>query len=181
MNNRNIVIGWVGNSEWSGEIEDFKGFKTILKPAIEELIKDGYNIEEYYADRQIRMIPHKEMCKYYSKIDVLICTSKVEGTPNPVLEAMACGVPIISTDVGIVPEVFGKLQSEYILKERTKSELKKVIIELIEKKQYLKDISKENLNSIKKWSWIEKTKEFKIFFDKNISKKEKKNESNCGI
>ena len=56
-------------------------------------------MEKYFADRQIRMIPHDKMAEYYSKIDLYICTSKIEGTPNPVLESMACGVPIISTDV----------------------------------------------------------------------------------
>ena len=42
-----------------------------------------------------------DMPEWYSHIDVLICASESEGTPNPVLEALACGVPVISTHVGI--------------------------------------------------------------------------------
>ncbi len=173
ISKREIVIGWVGNSDWAGEIaKDLKGVNTILKPAIEELMKEGYKIKPYFADRQIRMIPHSEMPLYYSKIDLYICTSQVEGTPNPVLEAMACGVPIISTDVGIVRDAFGELQSKYILEKRNKSILKEKIIQLINRPGEFKKLSEENLQKINDWSWEKKAEEFKKFFDLCVKKEE---------
>ena len=45
------------------------------------------------------------MGDFYREGHVYLCTSLHEGTPLPVLEAMACGRPVISTAVGIVPEV----------------------------------------------------------------------------
>lgn len=163
-----LIIGWVGNSLWQGNGTDTKGVNTILKPAINELKNDGYNIEEFFADKQVRFIPHDDMPEYYSKIDVLICTSLTEGTPNPVLEAMACGVPIISTDVGIVPEVFGKKQKEFILNERSINDLKDKIKYLYSHQEKLDILSKENMESIKKWDWKIKTHQFKVFFDNFI-------------
>ncbi len=168
---RNLVIGWVGNSEWNADKEDFKGVNTILKPAIKELQKEGYPIEMYFADRKERMIPHDQMIDYYSKIDVLICTSKNEGTPNPVMEAMACGVPFISTRVGIVPEVSGKKQSEYILEDRTKECLKENIIKYLNKLDSIEELRKENSKQIKNWSWQKVCKKFETYFD-NIIKGE---------
>jgi glycosyltransferase involved in cell wall biosynthesis len=162
---RNLVIGWVGNSEWKKEVDDFKGVNTILKPAIEELQKEGYKIEPYFADRKERMIPHNKMVEYYSKIDVLVCSSKCEGTPNPVLEAMACGVPVISTKVGIVPEALGKLQKEYILEERTKECMKEKIIKLLNNCDNISKLSSENLKQIKNWEWKKVCKKMEKFFD----------------
>lgn len=167
---REIVVGWVGNSKWASEIEDFKGVNTILKPAIEDLIKEGYPIKMYFADRNERMIPHNKMNEYYSKIDLYICTSKVEGTPNPVLESMACGIPIISTNVGIVPEAFGKKQKQFILKDRTKEELKKEIRILLNNRNLFEELSKENLSAINKWTWKEQTEKFNNYFEECIKK-----------
>ena len=166
---RKIVVGWVGNSKWASELEDFKGLNSILKPAIDELIEEGYPIKYFFADRQERFIPHSEMPDYYNKIDIYVCPSKIEGTPNPVLESMACGVPIISTDVGIVPQSFGDKQKKYILKERSINAVKSAIIELISNPEEFEALSLENLKQIEDWKWSIKAKRFGDFFDSVLS------------
>lgn len=168
--NQKLVVGWVGNSLWQSDTEDFKGFNTILKPTIDELISKDYAIETCYADKQEKLIIHEEMPNYYAKIDVLVCVSKIEGTPNPVLEAMACGVPIISTNVGIVKDALGPKQKEFILKKRDKDSLSKAILKLLNNRDILEDLSQENLERIKKWDWSIKVQEFKKFFDRNLSR-----------
>ena len=177
IENSVLKIGWVGNSKFTDteNDDDLKGVHKILIPAIEELKREGYGIEEKFADRNDKMIPHNEMPNYYNGIDMYICTSKTEGTPNPVLEAMACGIPVISTDVGIVPEVFGEKQKGFIMKERTKECLKENIIKIIDNKNILDELSKENLKQIKAWNWKEMSKKFKIFFDNNLKNGEIKN------
>lgn len=41
-----------------------------------------------------------DMPAFYSEIDVFALTSRAESAPRVILEALACGVPVISTDVG---------------------------------------------------------------------------------
>jgi len=43
--------------------------------------------------------------RFYNGIDALLITSANEGGPYPAMEALACGVPVVSTPVGWVPEL----------------------------------------------------------------------------
>lgn len=165
-NDRKITIGWVGNSKWVNNNDDYKGINTIIKPAIKELQEEGYNVELLTSDKIDKFIPINEMVNYYEKIDIYICASKNEGTPNPVLEAMACGIPVISTNVGIVKDALGPIQQEFIFQDRTKEELKKYIKKMINTDGMMKKCSKENLEYIKKWQWRYKAKEFEEFIKK---------------
>ncbi|MCW3804394.1 glycosyltransferase family 4 protein [Plebeiibacterium marinum] len=51
---------------------------------------------------------------YYYAADVLLVTSKWEGSPNVVKEAMACSLPIVSTDVGDVIDITKNTNGCYI-------------------------------------------------------------------
>lgn len=155
-----LVLGWAGNSLWQSEREDFKGLHTLLKPAVEELQAEGYPVKLVLCDSNEKLRPHYEMPDWYAGIDLYVCMSKIEGTPNPILESMACGVPFISTRVGIVPEAAGELQSRFILKKRSKAALKEKIIEILEHLELLPLLSQENLVSIQSWDWRDRVRQF---------------------
>jgi glycosyltransferase involved in cell wall biosynthesis len=167
--NKEVVVGWAGNSKWGGEGIDHKGLETIIKPAIESLRAEGYKVRGDYADRQEDWLPHDQMNDYYNSIDIYVCASDTEGSPDPVLESMACGLPVVSTDVGIVPEVFGALQKEYILPSRSVEDLKTKLKELIINAEQRALLSKENLESIKQRSWEKQCIKWDKFFKTILS------------
>ena len=164
-----LTVGWAGNSMWLAEKEDFKGLHTLLKPVIEELSSEGYPIELELCDSHEKMIPHEEMPDFYSRIDLYVCMSKIEGTPNPILECMACGVPYISTNVGIVSEAAGKKQAEFILKERSRACLKRALIRMLETPKLFQELSEENLESIRGWDWGIRARSFAFMWEKCLT------------
>ena len=153
---RPLVVGWAGNSEWGGGRlgEDPKRFRTVLMPALEIARSFGVELVGHFAERNVRQRSRAEMVDYYSEIDVLVIVSSHEGTPNPLLEAMACGVPVVATNVGVVPDVLGPMQQEFILPYREPQALAHVLKGLASSPQLRLELSAENLESAKGLDWM---------------------------
>lgn len=161
-NKRNkVYIGWSGNSAWGSN--DHKGLHTIIKPAIERLIIEGYSVQLEIADSNEVWHEQFEMVQYYQSLDIYVCASLSEGTPNTVLEAMACGLVIVSTDVGIVREAFGPLQRNYII-ERNIDSLYLKLKFLLDNPDQMELIRNENLLSIQDWSWEKRAEDICDYF-----------------
>ncbi len=62
----------------------------------------------------VHAAPRERIPVYMSAGDVLVLASTAEGSPMVVREAMACNLPIVSTDVGDVPELLGDSAGHYI-------------------------------------------------------------------
>ncbi len=60
-------------------------------------------------------LPESLLPQFFSSLDYYICTSRQEGVPYPVIEAMSCEVCVFSTPVGIVPEILVNEHNGYIL------------------------------------------------------------------
>ncbi|MDY0309336.1 MAG: glycosyltransferase family 4 protein [Castellaniella sp.] len=170
LHDRPLVIGWAGNSSWSSERgEDFKGLHTLLRPAVQQLRQEGLDVRLELADRQQHQIPHEEMPEYYARLDLYVCVSKMEGTPNPVLEALACGVPVISTDVGVVPQVLVGDPHGQILPERSIEALKhRIRAYCLAGPEEAIRLSEYGLECIRHWGWADKAARFGQFFARQI-------------
>ena len=57
-----------------------------------------------------------------------------EGRPNVVLEALACEVPVVATDVGGVPELMVDGETGYLVPAKNPGELSRKINKLLENK-----------------------------------------------
>jgi glycosyltransferase involved in cell wall biosynthesis len=82
--------------------------------------------------------------KYFYNSDIFVLSSRVEGMPNVMIEAMMCGCTVVSTDCHTGPrEIIGKNKYGYLSKVNNPNDLAKNIIKAMKDK-----VSKNKINKI---------------------------------
>jgi glycosyltransferase involved in cell wall biosynthesis len=127
------------------------GKKTNLTKEFEILI-DKYNLQKYLIFTGFI----ENASKYLNEFDVFTISSQREGGPSSVLEAFYCKVPVVSTKVGILPEIIKDGENGYLVDIKDHVNQAKKIEKLI-----------ENKNSGKVFA----EKSYKIFNDNFTSEK----------
>jgi len=89
--------------------------------------------------------------KYYYESDCYLLTSLSEGTPTSILEAMACGLPIVSSTAGGVKSILGKHNCVVELSNNHQfiDCLSKFSVNL----KLRRDVSEKNRMQSKKYAW----------------------------
>jgi len=82
----------------------------IAKVAVRIVKKAGVDVELI----SLNNISHKEVPLYMNASDIMLFTSDYEASPMVIKEAMACNVPIVSTDVGDTKETIGNTKGCFI-------------------------------------------------------------------
>jgi glycosyltransferase involved in cell wall biosynthesis len=93
-----LRVGWAGSLSNHGST--LRGVHELIAPAVAAV--EG--AELCLAAREERWRGPEEMREFYQSLHVYVCASLSEGTPNPCHEAAACGVPVLTTAVGSMPE-----------------------------------------------------------------------------
>ncbi|MPM53234.1 D-inositol-3-phosphate glycosyltransferase [bioreactor metagenome] len=93
------------------------------------------------------LVPQNSMPKSFNQMKLFILPSLSEGVPNVVLEAMACGTPVIATAVGGIPNVIIDGKTGFILKNNSPKCIEDTIIAALESNK-LEEISKNALQLI---------------------------------
>jgi glycosyltransferase involved in cell wall biosynthesis len=116
------------------------GYKAKM---IEKIAKFGLR----KSVKIIGMIDREKLNIFYNAADVLLVTSKDEGGPTVVLEAMAAGLPVVSTPVGFVKDFFRKADGRLkIIEGHALSDACNKIEEVF-------SMGNEKKSGIKLWGW----------------------------
>ena len=93
---------------WTGGtgVRKAKGYYEIMEPAAHRLAELGFEISFRPVTDidQHQVLTQSEMLAWYNDASYVLCVSESEGTPNYILEGMACGCVPVTTNVGNVRE-----------------------------------------------------------------------------
>jgi len=87
-----LRVGWAGNPDWGGR-KYMKNFDALRRSAA--------RLGELVDLRIATNLPRRDMPGFYCGLDVLVVSSRSEGGPLPLMEALCCGIPVVTTHVGL--------------------------------------------------------------------------------
>jgi len=157
-----LIIGWAGSlTNHPGK----RGVEDYIMPAIIGL--KGVSLK--LAAREEKWRTQEEMVGFYQRVDVQICASRTEGGPHPLLEAAACGIPLISTRVGIAPELIKDGDNGFLI-ERSIEAIRDAVIRLRDNKDLRTAVGKRARETVASaWNWDLQAKNYVPFFDYGLN------------
>lgn len=152
---RKRLIGFMGRfASEKGIINFVEAIPKILEKRSDLgflIVGDGHlrNRLEAYLNRKklwrkvtlMRWISHDQVASYLNRLRILVVPSYTEGLPNIVLEAMACGTPVLSTSVGVIPDIIKDGETGFLLKSNDPKHIADKIVELFNEQQLLEEVS----------------------------------------
>jgi glycosyltransferase involved in cell wall biosynthesis len=150
-----IVVGTAGRKNSNCK----KGFDIVSK------ICESLGVEFITTTYGNKKLSLRDMPSFYNEIDVYVCMSETEGLCNPIMEAGAMGVPVISTRSGAAEEMIFDGKNGLLI-ERDGESLKKALGK-IKDYEVRRSMSKEiEKNIIENWSWDVRVSDYEVMFDK---------------
>lgn len=94
-----------------------------------------------------------EIANLYRSADIMINTSIVDNSPNSLIESLACGTPVVSTNVGGIPKLVTH-DHDAILVDPSQPELvAEGVFKFLENEEFSQQLKENGQNTVSKFYW----------------------------
>lgn len=149
-----LVCGYAGRDK-----DQKKGNRSIIEPALKKVRRVefqqalcDFRLEKKTGTRGRTHRLYEQMPGFYKWVDVYVCMSREEGSCRSVLEAMACGCAIVSTDCGAINELIVNKYNGLII-DRTVPALVEAIDFLSRHPDFLLKMKRRCREIVEDYSW----------------------------
>jgi glycosyltransferase involved in cell wall biosynthesis len=151
--------------------EEVPGAKLILvgdgeeRESLEKLT-DSLGIRE--CVEFVGGVPHEKIPDYMHHADVFVLPSLSESFGIVNLEAMACGLPIVATRVGGIPDIIEDGANGYLVDTKNQEQIAEVLLKLLQDEQLRKDMSDNNRERVRRYRWDTVTATLEGIYQKSV-------------
>lgn len=156
-----LIVGHVGKKSAK------KCQETIILPAIKKAKVKSHTNLRTWKDR----VPLEEMPKTYNSMDVFIVASDEDGTPNPALEAAACGRPIISNKIGNMPEFIIDGYNGFIVPKKIDAYVDRINFFKNNRDELIRMGENARKTVLEGWTWAKQSEHYRKMFNSIFERK----------
>lgn len=166
---KNILVGYCGRISFEKDLLTlYRAFAQLRKDYPDTLLMIvGSGIEEHtslFKNKAEVIMPGSvnNVVPYLQAMDIFVLPSLIETTSLATMEAMSCGLPVLSTKVGLAKEYIKHKTNGMFFPKRNVYILRKKIEQLINDKELRLRLGKNARNTIEdKFSWKRTVREIK--------------------
>jgi glycosyltransferase involved in cell wall biosynthesis len=133
LSNRPFIVGYIGRLSKEKGVQNFTKALPVIIGNRNDLrvfiggdgeLKDSIveSLTGFELINKVDLpgwISHEDLPRYLNQLHLLIIPSYTEGLPNIMLEAMACGTPVLATPVGAIPDVIRDGETGFIMEDNS--------------------------------------------------------------
>ena len=132
--------------------------------SISKKIKNDIIITSYISDEDLPVV--------YNLASLFLFPSLREGFGIPIIEAMAAGVPVITSNTSSMPEVAG--ESAHLINPTKTKELEQAIIQILSDEVYRLNLIRKGIEQSKSFSWAQSAESVLNVYEQFDNKNQKK-------
>lgn len=186
LSEESIAVGFFANSSYSTG-KDRKGtdilieaFRILRSRSDKEIVLilagigwerfEGtfleYDIPHFHFDF---VLNHEDMSQKYGILDFYLITSRIEGGPVTLLEAMSCGVPVITTPVGMAIDVVRDGYNGIMIPKEDPEAVATKLIELIDNPDLASSIADNGRDTmVTSYKWEDSARRIPHLYEKAL-------------
>ena len=133
------------------------------------------NLKNFVKELQIEnrveflgRISSEKTTAFYQEASIFVLPSLNEGMSNAMLEALACGLPILATDTGGTKELLKERENGFVIKMKDSDSIAEKIRLLIDDQDLLMDMGRKSREIAEKMSWKNVARQYIELYEKTV-------------
>jgi len=116
-----------------------------------DIVKKIKNLKLETKVKNLGYLPRENLPALYTGAVSLISPALYEGFGIPLLEAMACGTPVITSNISSMPEVVGK--AGILVNPKSVNQITEAFLRIVKSEKLKEQLAKRGLLQVRNFSW----------------------------